>query len=88
MLKAEKIVGRNGMIFYRCRLCGHIFSDSKKYTRHLIKSHLRNTNINKRLAKKIRKKLEIIENKIKNGEKLNRYEQYIYLKIKLNKINL
>ncbi len=38
-LKAEKIVGRDGEVFFRCPRCGKLFRYSKDYTKHVNKAH-------------------------------------------------
>ena len=76
------------MLLYVCPLCGHVFVNSKKYTRHLMKSHLRNTTMNKRKKKKLYKELLIIKIKEENNVPLTRYEKYLKLKAKLNNIKI
>ncbi|MGC9079567.1 MAG: hypothetical protein ACP5G1_02395 [Nanopusillaceae archaeon] len=88
MLKAVKDVSRNGMLIYRCRLCGHVFINGKQYAKHLVKSHLRNMSMNKRKAKKLYKRLLLIKIKQENNLELTNYEKYLLLKAKLNNIKL
>lgn len=38
-LRAEKVEDRDGEIFLRCPRCGMLFRDSKRYTRHVNRSH-------------------------------------------------
>lgn len=84
----EKIVGRDGKIYLRCEYCGHIFKDSKKYTKHLYKSHILNIPKKKRLKKKFSNKLIEIKIKLENNIKLNKYEKLLLLKSKLSGIKL
>jgi len=69
-------------------LCGHIFVNSKKYSRHLMKSHLRNVTMNKRKWKKFMKQLLLINIKEKSNIELTNYEKYLKIKAKLNNIKL
>jgi len=40
-MKAEKIIGRGGIVLYRCPVCGHVFTSEKAWNRHYQKSHLK-----------------------------------------------
>ncbi len=84
MLSAIRKEGRNGMLLYICPLCGHVFVNSKKYSKHLMKSHLRNFSMNKRKLKKLSKRLILIKVKEENGIPLDNFEKYLNLKAKLN----
>jgi uncharacterized C2H2 Zn-finger protein len=88
MLRAIRKIGRNDKKIFICPLCGHVFVNSKKYTKHLMKSHLRNATMNKRKMKKMMKKLLIIKVKEENNVPLDRYERYLKLKAKLNNIKI
>jgi len=74
--------------YLRCPLCGHVFVNSKKYSRHLIKSHLRNVTMNKRKWKKFMKQLLLINIKEKSNIELTNYEKYLKIKARLNNIKL
>ncbi|BFI73380.1 hypothetical protein YN1_3670 [Nanoarchaeota archaeon] len=88
MLRAIRKEGRNGMLLFICPLCGHVFVNSKKYSKHLIKSHLRNSSMNKRKMKKLYKRLIVINVKEENNIPLDKYEKFLKLKAKLNNIKL
>ena len=84
MLHAIKEIDRNGRGIYKCPLCGHVFVNSKKYSRHLMKSHLRNVTMNKRKWKKFMKQLLLVNIKEKSNIELTNYEKYLKIKAKLN----
>jgi len=88
MLHAIREIDRNGREIFKCLLCGHIFVNSKKYSRHLMKSHLRNVTMNKRKWKKFMKQLLLISIKEKSNIELTNYEKYLKIKAKLNNIKL
>ncbi|MGC9132901.1 MAG: DUF629 domain-containing protein [Nanopusillaceae archaeon] len=88
MLRAIRKIGRDNKKIFICPLCGHVFVDSKKYTRHLIKSHLRNSTTNKRKMQKMMKRLLIIKIKEENNVPLDKYEKYMKLKSKFNNIKI
>jgi uncharacterized C2H2 Zn-finger protein len=88
MLHAIKEIGRNGREIFKCPLCGHIFVNSKKYSKHLMKSHLRNVTMNKRKWKKFMKQLLLINIKEKSNIELTNYEKYLKIKAKMNNISL
>ena len=88
MLHAIREIDRNGREIFRCPLCGHIFVYSKKYSRHLMKSHLRNVSMNKRKWKKFMKQLLLVNIKEKNNIELKGYEKYLKIKSKINNMEL
>jgi uncharacterized C2H2 Zn-finger protein len=88
MLHAIREIDRNGREIFKCPLCGHVFVNSKKYSRHLIKSHLRNVTMNKRKWKKFMKQLLLINIKEKSNIELTNFEKYLKIKAKLNNIRL
>jgi len=88
MLHAIRKIDRNGREIFRCPLCGHIFVDSKKYSRHLMKSHLRNASMNKRKWKKFMKQLLLVNIKEKSNIELKGYEKYLKIKSKMNNMEL
>lgn len=88
MLEAVRRIDRNGKKIFICPLCGHVFYNSKEYTKHLNKSHLRKLPSRKRRVKKMLRQLTIIKIKEENNIPLTKYEKYLKLRSKLNNIKL
>lgn len=88
MIGSIKKINRYNREVYICPLCGHIFPNNKKYTKHLNKSHLRNIPKDIRKRKKFIKKLLIIKIKEENGIDLTKKEKLIKLIAKLNNFKL
>ncbi|MEM0379217.1 MAG: hypothetical protein QXY16_00490 [Nanopusillaceae archaeon] len=81
-------ITRSGKKVYTCPLCGHVFMNNKKYTKHLNKSHLRKLNKDNRKRKKMNKKLLIIKIKEENGIEITNREKILKMIAKFNNIKL
>jgi len=83
LLKAIVKEDRFGNKVFICPLCGHVFYKSKQYTKHLMKSHLKNIPMKKRKRKKFLKQITLLKIKKEQGLELTRWEKILELKLKL-----